>query len=73
MTIAQRIKKWREHAGLTPSALASACRVSVPAVYYWEQGKTSPRHENIEKIALACGVTIPVFWSDPPRKQNRSS
>ncbi len=73
MTIAERIKTWREWAGLTPIQLADACGVTPAAVYYWELGDTEPKHENITKIVGAVGVSLPVFWSDPPRSTKRGS
>lgn len=73
MTIAERIKSWREWAGLTPIQLADECGVTPAAVYYWELGDTEPRHDNIDKIVRAVGVSLPVFWSDPPKTKRSAS
>jgi transcriptional regulator with XRE-family HTH domain len=67
MSLAERIKKWREWAGLTPTMLADECHVTTTAVYHWELGNTEPTHGNVERIAKAVGVSIPMFWSDVPR------
>lgn len=37
------------------------------AVYYWENGKQQPTHENVAKIAFALGITVPRFWGAVPK------
>jgi transcriptional regulator with XRE-family HTH domain len=72
VTIAERIKTWREWAGLTPVQLAKKCSVSAEAVYQWEAGVNEPRHSNVDKIVEAVGISLPVFWSEPPARKRCS-
>ena len=67
------IRSWREYAKLMPLDLANACEVSDAAVYYWEQGATTPTVRNLGRIATACGTTLAQFWAGPPRGRKRAS
>ena len=78
MTIAQRIRRWREHAGLSKSDLARACDVTPEAVIQWERSEpkrsktpksTTPTHDNLEKVATAVGVSMAEFWGPLPSKR----
>lgn len=69
--LSERITRWRgSRDGLTKAALARACGVSAAAVTQWEdpdpEESTEPTHENIEKIAEAIGISLAVFWGEPP-------
>jgi transcriptional regulator with XRE-family HTH domain len=67
MKLSERITRWREsREGLTKAGLAREVGVSAATVSYWEQGETEPTHENTEKIAEAIGVSLSVFWGEPP-------
>ena len=66
----ERIRRWREGRGLTVARLALDVGVTPAAVYQWESDKgTEPTHTNVEAIAKAFGVSLPVFWGSPPRKR----
>lgn len=58
-----RIRKAREHAGLTKSELAELVGVSPQAVTNWEhedaQMRKPPTEVNLRKIAAVCGVDLP--------------
>jgi transcriptional regulator with XRE-family HTH domain len=72
MDLAQLVKKWREHAKMTKTELASACFVTDVAVHYWETGKTSPTQANLVKVAEECGApSMSAFYSGPPAKRSR--
>lgn len=77
VTIAERITRWRSsREGLTKAALARAIGTSAEAVVQWESGKYKPTIENIEKVADAIGVSLSVFWGEPPaspRKRRKRS
>lgn len=64
--LSERITRWRESRELTKAELARRVEVSPEAVTQWENGKTEPTHENVEKIARACELTLGEFWSAPP-------
>lgn len=51
MTIAENIKKIREHYGLTQAELGEIAGVSDKAVSTWENGTAEPRMGAIQKIA----------------------
>lgn len=52
---------------MTKADLARACDVSSAAVAQWEnEDGTEPTHDSVEKIAKAIGVSLSVFWGEPP-------
>jgi transcriptional regulator with XRE-family HTH domain len=63
--IAARIRYFRERKGLRAIRLAEACGVSPGSVSEWESGNTEPTHENLARVARACGVDLAEFWSAP--------
>ena len=75
MKLNERIKRWREsREGLTKAELARRCDVSPEAVSQWEKeiDGTEPTHESVEKIAEAIGVSLSVFWGEPPAMARKS-
>lgn len=60
--IAARIRYFRERRGLKAAQLARACGVSAASVSEWEAGNTEPTHENLARVARACGVDLAEFW-----------
>ena len=73
MDLSDRIRSWRDWAGLTVADLAEKVGVTTEAVYSWESGSYQPRLENVSKIASAIGVTLPEFWGLPPKRKAASS
>jgi transcriptional regulator with XRE-family HTH domain len=76
MKLAERITRWREsREGLTKAELARLVGVSSAAVGQWEQDKadggTEPTHDNITRIADAIGISLSVFWGEPPAERKR--
>lgn len=72
MKLSERITRWRSSRdGLTKSELARACGVSSAAVVQWENGDTEPTHDNVEAIAQAIGISLSVFWGEPPAMPRR--
>jgi len=69
----ERIRVWREYAGLTKTALANAVGVAMTAVIQWENGGTTPKSENLELIAEACGVSMEQFWGRLPKRKRSAS
>lgn len=53
-----RLKECREKSGLSQKTVAASLKVAAPSVSNWESGKTSPTHENLEKLADLYGVSI---------------
>lgn len=67
-----RIRRWREsREGLTKAELARAVGVSSAAVAQWESGGTEPTHDNVEAIAAAIGISLSVFWGEPPAEPKK--
>ncbi len=68
MKLSERITRWREsREGLSKAALARAVGVSPAAATQWEQEDgTEPTHDNIERIAETIGISLSVFWGEPP-------
>lgn len=72
MKLSERINRWRESQKLTKAELARRVGVSPEAVLQWEDSSTTPTTENVEKIATAIGVTLSVFWAEPPPKSPKT-
>ncbi|MGI6181650.1 MAG: helix-turn-helix domain-containing protein [Agathobaculum sp.] len=58
MTLAERIRTYRQQAGLSQDKLAEQVGVSRQAVTKWEAGQTAPSTENLFRLAEALGVTV---------------
>lgn len=48
------------------SAVADKIGVNKASVTLWEQGKTSPTHNNVGKFCKSIGITKQQFWGDLP-------
>jgi transcriptional regulator with XRE-family HTH domain len=73
ISIAERIRRWREsREDLSRAGLARSVGVSRQAFQLWETGQTEPTLANIEKVAAAIGVSMSVFWGEPPAAKARA-
>lgn len=66
------IKKLREAAGITQTALAEIISVPQPTIASWETGRALPRAEKLPLIAKALGCTIDDLLKDVPDNQGKS-
>lgn len=57
---------------LSQADVARAVGVSRQAVRLWESGAAEPTHANVEKFASAIGVSLAVFWGEPPAQPKAS-
>lgn len=60
MTIGERLKNARLHAGLTQEQLGKAVGIKAgerQRVSEWETGARTPNRENVERLAHALGVS----------------
>lgn len=57
-TAADRVRKAREHTGMTQGALAEALGVARTTIARIEQGQSSPRRPVLIAIAMATGVDL---------------
>lgn len=79
ISLAERIRRWREsREGMSKADLARAVGVSRQAVDNWEAGKKrkkggEPSHDHVAKIAAAIGVSVSVFWGEPPAPRDAST
>lgn len=53
----ERLKKLREEAGLTQTAIAKELETSQPSYQNWETGTRNPSRETIQKLADFFGVS----------------
>lgn len=53
----EKIRIFREKAGLSQRELASALNISQSAIAQWESGETQPTIDNLRKAADILGVT----------------
>lgn len=63
-TFQDRLRKAREHAGMTQSELAEATGVSLNSLNRYEKGQRSPGDEIVRSIATATGVSLEWFYAD---------
>lgn len=56
-SFAERLTALRESAGLSRRELAQVAGVSIPCVWYWEEGVSVPRPHNLDTLSLALNVT----------------
>lgn len=78
VSIAERIRRWREWSGLSLTELANRVGVSRNAATYWElpddePNASEPTHANVQRIADAFGLTLAMFWSEPPKGRRAAS
>ena len=66
LDLANRIRAWREAAGLRKIELARALSIDPSMVSKWEKADTSPGIENQHRIASACKISITEFWGKLP-------
>ena len=57
-SFARHIREARINRGLSVAQLAERVGVSGPCIYFWETGKTRPRHSNLS--ALCKVLKLPV-------------
>lgn len=75
-SIADRIRKAREHAGLDQTELADRTNIARSTISNYERGTTRPSKVYVKTIALATGVDPEWIWSgngpsdvgEPPTK-----
>lgn len=58
MDFTTNLKRFRERAGLKQDALAERVGVAQATVQRWESGNREPKHSDLEKLAIALGVTV---------------
>lgn len=67
-TFQDRLRKAREHAGLTQGALAEILGVAAGTIQRWEKGALNPRPKALEALAEATGVPLEWFYQDDTTK-----
>jgi transcriptional regulator with XRE-family HTH domain len=71
--LSERIKRWREDRdGLTVPELAKRLKIFPEAVYQWESGTTQPTIKHLEKVASILGISLEVFYGEPPPLKKKS-
>lgn len=63
-TFQDRLRKAREHAGMTQSELAEATGVSLNSLNRYEKGQRSPANDVVSAIAQATNVPLEWFYQD---------
>lgn len=62
LTMAERIRRWRECSGYSRREVARKIAISRPALAQWELGNTEPTHDNLRKFCSAIGISLEDFW-----------
>lgn len=64
--LSERLKKYRENAGVTPKALAEAVGVGVVDIEEWERGDCEPDKNRVDSLCAFYSVTPEqLMWLDP--------
>ena len=58
-TIGERVRRYRESAGLTQEALARAAKIGRVTLVRLEKGEQSPRFKTLKAVAYALGMDAP--------------
>jgi DNA-binding XRE family transcriptional regulator len=66
-TIGQRIRRFRQSAGLTQEALARAAGIGRVTLVRLEKGEQTPRYRTLDAIAKALGVRVSELLVEPER------
>ncbi len=66
-TIGQRIRRFRQSAGLTQEALARAADIGRVTLVRLEKGEQTPRYRTLDAIAKALGMRVSELLTDPER------
>ena len=64
-TIGQRVRRYRESAGLTQEALARAAEIGRVTLVRLENGEQSPRFKTLKAVADALGMDAPDLLVEP--------
>lgn len=71
-TFQDRLRKAREHAGMTQSELAEATGVSLNSLNRYEKGQRSPANDVVSAIAQATNVPLEWFYQDESAQPSTS-
>lgn len=72
MELPERIRRWRtSRDGMTQTALAKKVGVASEAVCQWESGAATPTTRHVAAVAEAIGVSLAVFYGEPPAEPKR--
>ena len=66
-TIGQRIRRFRQSAGLTQETLARAADIGRVTLVRLEKGEQTPRYRTLDAIAKALGMRVSELLTDPER------
>ena len=64
-TLGERIRQFRESAGLTQEALARAANIGRVTLVRLERGEQTPRFKTLDAIAKALKIRVPELLVDP--------
>ena len=64
-TLGERVRRFRESAGLTQEALARATNIGRVTLVRLENGEQSPRFKTLKSIAQALEIDVPALAVDP--------
>lgn len=64
-TLGERVRRYRESAGLTQDALARKADIGRVTLVRLEKGEQTPRFKTLEAISNALGVRVPELLVEP--------
>ena len=72
MVLGKNIKKYRQRKGWKQEKLGEESGLSVTSISSYETGKTVPKADNLEKIAVALDCTTADLMRNPEDKESRA-
>jgi transcriptional regulator with XRE-family HTH domain len=73
MDINVRLTRWREHKGMTKSALAAAAETTPQAVDRIETGDSNPSVQMLERLVEALDISMAEFYGSVPSAKDKAS
>lgn len=71
--LSQRLRYWRENAGLSPVQLARKIGTHQSSISHWDARRCFPGSLKLMEIARACGVSMRQFWGPMARRSRKAS
>lgn len=68
MAFPDQLAALRKSKGLSQTALATACGISLPQLYRYEAGASQPTLDVIKKLAVALGVSADALIFEPDER-----
>lgn len=66
LPIGARIRRWRQHRGMTLKQLAEAAGLHTSSLHRMEHSQQEPKHSDLSALANAIGISLADFYALTP-------